>query len=311
MDNPFRTPALTARFAICYIDFQLRKGANLTYGRRRRILGASMSVLMVFGKNLRLLSKERGTQSTVADEIGVSKVQFQRYLRGESFPKPNLLQKICCYFGVDARILTSPIDEAGLFRLREGRNPFEEGTPIYPMEEAVRFVFRDQAPATQDDTLPDGFYLAWRHAMSQRGRFSCTLHQVRSLSMSRVARSYDLKAVDPGTSEPFHPREREMRAMVHRQSTGHALFYYHDAPWNMLAVTYLNVFTAMNAGALLVGFSVLCRDDMPGMNRISRTAWKRVEGDCGSVLRAARACGLHEAAAVPPNILGLIAEPVG
>ena len=45
----------------------------------------------------------------MADALDVNRVQMNRILNGESFPKPGLLKRICDYFSVDARILLQPL----------------------------------------------------------------------------------------------------------------------------------------------------------------------------------------------------------
>ena len=38
-------------------------------------------------------------------------MQFNRYMSGYSFPKPNVLEKICNYFQVDARIILEELTD--------------------------------------------------------------------------------------------------------------------------------------------------------------------------------------------------------
>lgn len=266
------------------------------------------SVLAAFGHNLKLLCGERGSQSAVADVLGISKVQFQRYLKGESFPKPNLLHKICAYFGVDARILTDPLTPEDMVRLRGGQNPYLDQPPHAAMAEAASYANRSEHFFGADPALPDGFYLVWRHAMSHMGKVSCTLQQVRTLARSRVVKAYDLKAAGARDPADNAARAREFRGILHRQTTGAVVVYYHEEPWNMVALTYINRIGAMNADTIFAGFSVLCRDELPGMRRMSRCAWQRVDGNCAATLAAARRRGLYDAAQVPRSIMGLIAQ---
>lgn len=63
----------------------------------------------VFGRNLRLLCEQRASPSAAARDLGINHVQMHRYLRGEAFPKPAVLKRICDYFGTDARIMTDPL----------------------------------------------------------------------------------------------------------------------------------------------------------------------------------------------------------
>ena len=70
-----------------------------------------ISVHQIFGRNLRELCKRTGTIAEVADHLGVNRVQMNRILNGESFPKPGLMKRICDHFSVNARILLEPLAE--------------------------------------------------------------------------------------------------------------------------------------------------------------------------------------------------------
>ena len=67
--------------------------------------------LTIFGQNLRALCRRKPSISSVARDLEVGRVQFGRYLNGTSFPKPDLLDRICRYFDVDVAIFIRPLDE--------------------------------------------------------------------------------------------------------------------------------------------------------------------------------------------------------
>jgi transcriptional regulator with XRE-family HTH domain len=52
----------------------------------------------MFGRNLRLLGQPYASVSALCRELGINRTQFNRYLSGESFPRPDILQRICAYF---------------------------------------------------------------------------------------------------------------------------------------------------------------------------------------------------------------------
>ncbi|RCW84108.1 helix-turn-helix domain-containing protein [Paracoccus lutimaris] len=79
------------------------------------------SALPVFGQNLRLLTSLKGSQAKAAMDLDIGRIQYQRYLRGSSFPKPHILKKICDYFRVDARILIEPLTEDLLLEMLQAR----------------------------------------------------------------------------------------------------------------------------------------------------------------------------------------------
>jgi len=63
----------------------------------------------VFGTNLRQLSASAPSIAELCRDLGINRTQFNRYLQGEAFPRPDVLDQICRYFGVDARILLEPL----------------------------------------------------------------------------------------------------------------------------------------------------------------------------------------------------------
>lgn len=73
----------------------------------------------VFGTNLRQLCGRRPSIASVARDLDIGKVQFNRYLTGESIPKPPVLRRICLYFGVDARVLLDPLERVEAQRILE------------------------------------------------------------------------------------------------------------------------------------------------------------------------------------------------
>ena len=70
----------------------------------------------VFAKNLRQLIEQKceNNVSNACREMGLNRTQFNRYLSGASWPRPDALIVIVEYFGVDANILLHEMDIDGL-----------------------------------------------------------------------------------------------------------------------------------------------------------------------------------------------------
>lgn len=111
----------------------------------------SESVNSTFGRNLKTLCLEAGTLSDAARQLEISRVQLSRFIRGESFPKPNQLAKICEYFQVDARIFTRPLTEVRVEMkplpdsgaepcLPETLRPYAEKT--MPIGDGIHMIYR-------------------------------------------------------------------------------------------------------------------------------------------------------------------------
>ena len=63
----------------------------------------------IFGQNLRRLSMDYPSIAGLCRDLGINRTQFNRYLSAESFPRPDVLHRICQFFGTDARILLEPV----------------------------------------------------------------------------------------------------------------------------------------------------------------------------------------------------------
>lgn len=60
-----------------------------------------MTIRENMARNLRHLTKEKGSVAEVCRDIGVNRQQFNKYLAGQSLPNKSTLRKICEYFEVD------------------------------------------------------------------------------------------------------------------------------------------------------------------------------------------------------------------
>lgn len=249
--------------------------------------GFRMSVLSVFGTNLRSLTALRGPQTVVAEQLGIGRIQFQRYLRSESFPKPNVLKRICDYFGVDARILTERLTPQQLIAIRAGHYKASLATPeSQAMQQAVAWCCPDQDYFSARHDLPDGIYQRWRGSKSRPDCAYVSLIQIKTFGAARVVRGYDARGYFP-SGENITGREREFRGMLLHQQTGYVIVYFHSEPSRFVSMLYLTPLQ-VNYKRAAVGFSALARDYHPNHSRISRLLMVRLDDDWGSWLKAAR-----------------------
>ena len=65
----------------------------------------------MFGANLRQLASAYPSISELSRQLGINRTQFNRYLSGESFPRPDVLARICRFCEVDARVLLEPVSK--------------------------------------------------------------------------------------------------------------------------------------------------------------------------------------------------------
>lgn len=100
----------------------------------------------LFGRNLRQLTQDYPSVSEVCRRIDINRAQFNRYLAGESYPRPDTLDRICRFFGTDARILTH--------RLEDISAPQPD---LMTHPEIAEFAAL-HASRVSEDLLPSGFY---------------------------------------------------------------------------------------------------------------------------------------------------------
>lgn len=98
----------------------------------------------MFGENLRQLSSTYASVSDLARQLGINRTQFNRYLSGESFPRPDVLARMCSFFKVDARVLLEPVDKIG-----RGEDPISNSF--------LREFFGTGASNVSEDAFPSGF----------------------------------------------------------------------------------------------------------------------------------------------------------
>ena len=264
-----------------------------------------MNILQVFGANLRQLTALRGPQSLVAEQLGIGRVQFQRYLRSESFPKPNVLHRICAFFGVDARILTEPLTHQQLEMLRSGHSiAGAVSGDDRGMQEAMSYACPDQDYFEPSQELPDGIYQRWRGAKSRLDCAYVSLIQIRTLQRARVVRSYDVRGIyDPSCR--VTGRQREFRGVMLRSQGGYVGLYFHSEPSRYVTMSFFTPFE-LNYQPAAVGFSCLSRAPLPDHARITRSLLLRIAPTCRDRLRAGRESGFIPWDQVPKLVLPFV-----
>ncbi|MCL6283051.1 helix-turn-helix domain-containing protein [Ruegeria sp. 2012CJ41-6] len=100
---------------------------------------------MIFGDNLRQLSRTYPSISELSRQLGINRTQFNRYLSGESFPRPDVLDRICSFFGTDARILLHPVAA------------ISQPAPL-PGSDFLQDYLTPKPGALREGALPSGLY---------------------------------------------------------------------------------------------------------------------------------------------------------
>lgn len=147
----------------------------------------------IFGANLRRLSEIYPSVAGLCRELGINRTQFNRYLSGESFPRPDVLYQICSFFDVDARILLEPVEDLRTGKAELLGHPFLDG-------------YFGAGPSHVPDTLfPSGFCGFVRRSFIDDAQFTTGLvmrqeEGVMALVSHRASLAASFNFLTPETS---------------------------------------------------------------------------------------------------------------
>ncbi len=164
----------------------------------------------MFGTNLRKLATEFASISDLARQLGINRTQFNRYLSGESFPRPDVLARICSFFDVDARVLLQPVEEIGS-KQDPISNPF------------IRDYLGSGAHDVPENLFPSGFYRFSRRSFVKDDHYFVGLAHVHRDGNNTYLRGFEPKAALKMQYLPLHNGAREYRGIVIQQEDGVAI----------------------------------------------------------------------------------------
>lgn len=184
---------------------------------RSRPLDAA-SARQVFGQNLRQLSQKAPSIAALCRELGINRTQFNRYLSGSAFPRPDVLDRITRHFGTDARILTTPLD-------------------TLEAENAITKLLANAAPdfahLTRDfdhSRLPDGLYLVTVPKLVDPDFITTTLIRLHSVAAGAVVVDWSLPEYYARlTMGPAPWHARRARGIVLQHVDGVSFYFSHPS----------------------------------------------------------------------------------
>ncbi len=268
-------------------------------------------VLHVFGQNLRLLTTQRGSIASVSAELHISRVQFQRFLKGEAFPKPQVLNRICLYFGVDARILLTPLQE---IMAAQPANASAVPNDLHPdLAHLMAWATRGQGYALTQDYLEDGLYRYWVADGVKPDTYHCMHVQFGSragragpfLQGARSWRGYFHRGHFGGAAVS----RREVRGMALRVPDGIICLLFNPTP--ILRITMMHIApNPVVADGSFVGFTAWGRAEITSYGRVARCYVQRVLPTAQNILACARMQPTVSGADLPPVLKDYLAQPV-
>lgn len=160
------------------------------------------------GANLRALAKSTASISALCRDLGINRTQFNRYLAGESFPRPDVLFRICQYFDVDARIILEPLSKIG-----------SNANSLLSHPEIDGFL-SGGVTHLHETIFPAGFYRFVRRSFLDETQFVQGLVYVYRKDGATFLRGFEARAAMAQQGLPAGPKHREFKGLVMAQEGG-------------------------------------------------------------------------------------------
>jgi len=240
----------------------------------------------IFGQNLRILTAREGSVSRACRALEMNRTQFNRYLSGAAFPRPDVLHRICSHFGVDARVLLEPL-----------RAP-EAPTMSAEIARVLRNIIDAPLDFRLDQALlPNGIYRLWRRSFLMPDRAVVSLARVWRDGLVTRMKSYEPHMISPHQAELTRPSMHVCHGLFLRAEDGLTLITMFPAT-RMLRFSYFRQGLA-GFGTLYPGYSVLGRDHAEGMLREAGAMLEHLPDPANGLMALARNAGYRDASAVP------------
>lgn len=240
----------------------------------------------ILGDNLRKLIVDYPSVAELCRDLGVNRTQFNRYLSGESFPRPDVLHRICHFFGTDARILLEPVEKLH-------RSSYDLiGHP------AVAGFFGSESIHVPKELFPCGLYRFVRRSFIDEAQFVVGLVQVHREDSYTFLRGYEPREALRTQGLSVAPRDREFRGIVMRQEEGIMIIVTHrnslSCSFNFLAPE-----TSFQRNLWEGYVTRTVREKISGI-RAARMVYEHLGDNRRAIMATARKAGLISLDDVPP-----------
>lgn len=238
----------------------------------------------MFGANLRQLSASYPSISDLSRQLGINRTQFNRYLAGESFPRPDVLARICSFFNVDARVLLEPVDEIGS-KDDPISNPF------------LRNFVGPGARGVTPENFPSGFYRFSRRSFVDLDIFVVGLVHIRREGVNTFLRGFEARDAMRLQDLPMGAAEREFRGLVMQQEDGIAIV---AARSNSMTCSFNYLSRAASfTNNFWVGYATRTVPEATGGMRVTRMVYEHLGNTAAQAITPARGCGFCSDDALP------------
>lgn len=246
----------------------------------------------IFGDNLRVLCAKYPSVSGICRELKINRTQFNRYLSGDSFPRPDILSQICRFFRVDARILLEPINELKAREVDLLNHPILSG------------FFGSEPIHVEERLFPSGFYRFVRPSFIDDTQFALGLVHVKRASGYTFIRGFEPREALRMQGLSTHPLHREYRGMVMRQEEGIMAIVSHRNSMSC-SFNFLSQETSFQSN-LWEGYATRTTREKVTGRRATRMVYEYLGRDLSKIMKCARQSGLVSREDIPPFHIRLL-----
>lgn len=242
----------------------------------------------IFGRNLRALCEGGPPITTLCQAIGINRTQFNRYLSGDAFPRPDVLARICAHFDVDARILLEPLED------------LRRKVPDRYMEELRDKMLIGASRPVDPQAVPDAMYRFWRNSFMYPGKIVTNLAMIRTKDELTLLKGFEENLL--ARQENAHARRFPRLAYygLVRQHVDGISIYCQDRQ-NQSNINFFEFGLEGNM-RFYPGFSLLIRRRIDGMNRMSAAVLERIPNTPPLWRQIVRQEALHDLSYAPPIV---------
>lgn len=230
----------------------------------------------MFGANLRVLARKYPSISELSRRLGINRTQFNRYLSGESFPRPDVLDRICEFFQVDARILLEPV---------ETLNDDPDVMTSTVLADYIGVGARD----ISEETFPSGIYRFSRRSFVSEDSYVVGLVNVFRQDKNTYVRGFEAKEAMRQQGLPTDTPTREFRGYVTQQEDGISLIISRRNSMTC-SFNYLSKVASMNNNFWVGYVTRTVRESANGVRAV-RMVYEHLGDDRRQILNAARGTG--------------------
>ncbi|MGB7318049.1 MAG: helix-turn-helix transcriptional regulator [Planktotalea sp.] len=231
----------------------------------------------LFGRNLRILSDAYPSISEVCRQLDINRAQFNRYLNGESYPRPDMLARICAFFETDARILTQPLESINSVR-----------PPLLTHPEIAEFT-DIKNNVVSEDLLPSGFYRFSRQSFLYPEKFISGLIYVYRVDGWTFIKGFETRQSIAEQGLPQDPRTRQFKGYALQMEDGIGALISRR---NAMTVTFnfLSPVASLNRN-FWHGYAARTINEAMASARVVRMVYEFLGPSTGTILQTARTAG--------------------